>query len=223
MNDETHAHQEVWSLLPWLVNDKASADQRRRAEAHLLVCADCRAELAREQSLARALAAPPSTGPDVEQGLQRLMQRLDQPDERVAPPSRWRQLAGTRLGLGSVAALGAAELLLLGALGLWWLQGWTPAGGDAAPYQVLTRAAPTPTDVQRWRVVFEERHTLHELQALLRSNGLSIVAGPSDAGVFTLAAAAAPRDAGSADALAARLRASPLVRFAEALPPPGRP
>ena len=55
---ENRVHQETWGLLPWLANGRADAAQRDRAEAHLAECADCRAELAREQRLSAAKATP---------------------------------------------------------------------------------------------------------------------------------------------------------------------
>ena len=73
---ETRLHQETWSLLPWLANGSADASQRHRAESHLAECADCRAELAREQRLTAAMALPSMTGPDLSQGMARLMQRI---------------------------------------------------------------------------------------------------------------------------------------------------
>ena len=74
---ETRLHQETWALLPWLANGRADAAQRRRAESHLAECADCRAELAREQRMTAAMALPSMTGPDLSQGMARLMQRID--------------------------------------------------------------------------------------------------------------------------------------------------
>lgn len=231
MSDDARVHQETWSLLPWLANGRATPAQRERAEAHLRGCARCRAELAREQQLVGAMRLPAAAAPDVERGLQRLMQRLDQPDAAAAGGAGaarrggggW-SFAGTRLGIGAVAALGLAELILVGGLALWWL-GTPPSGpaADSAPYRTLTQPEPGSADGPRWRVVFHEQGTVQELQALLRAQGLTVVAGPSEAGVFTLAAEAAPRGAREADAIAARLRQSPLVRFAEAVPARGQP
>lgn len=221
MTDDSRSHRETWALMPWLANDSATPAQQERARAHLRVCADCRAELAREQRLARAMAQPTAPAPDLERGLHSLMRRLDVEDPAPALHGRWRMLAGARLGLGAVAALGLAQLLLVGALALWWLNGGLPAAADAAPYRTLTQPDRAPADGERWRVVFQEQHTLAELQDLLRTHGLTIVAGPSEAGVFTLAASLPPL--ADADALAARLRQSPLVRFAEAVPRRGPP
>jgi hypothetical protein len=68
-------------------------------------------------------------------------------------------------------------------------------------------------------VVFQEQHTLRDLHGLLRSEGLSIMAGPSELGVYSLGreTAASGAAAEQADAVAQRLRASSLVRFAEAV------
>lgn len=225
MTDNSRSHRETWALLPWLANGSATPAQRERAQAHLRNCADCRAELAREQRLSQAMVQPAAPAPDLERGLQSLMRRLDVDDAATPLPGRWHLLAGGRLGLGTVAALGLAELLLVGALALWWLNGAVPAAADAAPYRTLTQPDPAAADDAHWRVVFQEQRTLAELQGLLRTHGLTIVAGPSEAGVFTLAAALprAPEGDAQADALAARLRQSPLVRFAEAVPRRGPP
>lgn len=222
MTDDARVHQSTWALLPWLANGRASPEERERAEAHLRECAACRAELAREQHLADALAQPATPAPEVEAGLQRLMRRLDQADA-APPPGRWWPWAGARLGLGTVAVLGLAEFVLIGGVALWWAAGGTTPGPvDAAPYRTLTQPQTSPVTAPQWRVVFQDRTSLEQLQRLLHEHRLTIVAGPSDAGVFTLGAAA-PQAQAQADALAARLRASPLVRFAEAVPERGQP
>lgn len=214
MDDEALRHREVWALLPWLASGTATPGQQRQAQAHLLGCAECRAELAREEQLARAMRLPPRAAPDAERGLQRLMQRLDQSDDAPAVPGRWRLLAGARLGVGAVAALGLAEALLVAALGWWWLQ--APLAGDAAPYRTLTQREAAGAEGPRWRVVFERQRSVGELQVLLARQGLVIVGGPSEAGAFTLGPAG-PAGTPDADAVAAQLRQVPGVVFAEAV------
>lgn len=214
-------HQEVWTLLPWLANGRASAEQRRRAEEHLAECADCRAQLAREQALAARMAQPTVPGPDLQQGLARLMQRVDQVE-----PARpvWPRLAGTAgrgvtIRLPAVALLGALQLALAAAGAAWWLNATGPAEAPAGSYQTLTSA---PTSLRMagaaMRVVFHDQHPIAELQALLLGHGLVILAGPTEAGVYTLGLAA-PNTAPDLDALAAELRRSPVVAFAEAAGP----
>ena len=68
-------------------------------------------------------------------------------------------------------------------------------------------------------VVFAPTTTLAELQEMLQANELVAVAGPSDAGIFTLALRASVTGHETRDAILARLRADPRVRFAEPLGP----
>ena len=213
-------HQETWGLLPWLVNGRADTAQHHRAEAHLADCADCRAELAREQHLAAAMAQPSVPGPDLSQGLARLMQRLDQAAP-VRPARPWLALGTGSAGrsatirLSTAALLGALQLALFAAAAAWWLHTSVPVAGSANGYQTLTQAPASAAPVgPGLRVVFHGERSISELQALLVGHGLVIVSGPTEAGVFTLGSAA-PQPARDLDALAAELRRSPAVAFAE--------
>lgn len=218
---ESQRHQEAWSLLPWLANGRADDAQRRRAEAHLASCASCRAELAREQRLTAAMSVPAVQGPALSQGLTRLMQRLDHA-ETVAPlhpraPAR----AGRSLSirLSTAALLGAAQLALVAAAAAVWLHSLGPTAGRTADYQTLTQApVATAPAAPGLRVVFKRGQSIDELQALLVTHGLTIVSGPTEAGVFTLRPAV-PLPAPELDALAASLRRSPAIAFAEAAGP----
>jgi hypothetical protein len=215
-------HQETWALLPWLANGRATDDQRRRAESHLAECADCRAELARDQHLAAAMAQPSTPGPDLSQGLARLMQRLDQ-----APPARaprpglaaaWSR--GPSIRLSTAALLGGLQLALFAAGAAWWLRSAAPTAGSG--YQTLTQPAAAASAAPGLRVVFQPARPVGELQALLGQQGLVIVNGPTEAGVFTLGLAE-PQPGRDLDALAAELRHSPAVVFAEATGPAAAP
>lgn len=249
MNTSAHEHQEVWTLLPWLANGTASAAQARQADAHLRQCAECRAALARERQLAAGLQLPAAHAPQPEPGLQRLMQRLDQasgpaarPAAVPARPTRSRA-HGVRLVL---AGIGLVELLAMAAL---IFAGWRlsqPASGPGGdPRYVTLSQAAQPAAGARLRLVFDPQRPVAELSALLQSEKLQVVAGPSASGVWTLgmagpgdsvataheasrdpgAGAAAGADANAdaranqrADAAAQRLRRAPGVLFAEALP-----
>jgi hypothetical protein len=219
---ETRLHQETWGLLPWLANGRADAAQRRRAESHLAECADCRAELAREQRLTAAMALPSMTGPDLSQGMARLMQRIDHA-ETVRAPRQPRIPAGAgraaTIRLSTATVLGAVQLALVAMAAVWWVHGQTPAEAPAGGYQTLTQApaAATPATTGL-RVVFHAGQPIGELQALLVTHGLAIVSGPTEAGVFTLNPTA-PLTARELDAVASELRRSPAVAFAEATGP----
>jgi hypothetical protein len=219
---QTRLHQETWSLLPWLANGSADASQRHRAESHLAECADCRAELAREQRLTAAMVLPSMTGPDLSQGMARLMQRIDH-EESVRAPRQPRIAAGARGGAATIrmstaAVLGAVQLALVAVATAWWLQGRTPVESPSG-YQTLTQApaaaAPAGPGL---RVVFRAGQSIGELQSLLVAHGLAIVGGPTEAGVFTLIPTA-PLSARELDTVASELRRSPAVAFAEATGP----
>jgi len=219
---ETRLHQETWALLPWLANGRADAAQRRRAESHLAECADCRAELAREQRMSAAMALPSMTGPDLSQGMARLMQRIDHA-ETVRAPRQPRIAAGrggaATIRLSTATLLGAVQLALVAMAAVWWVHGQAPAEAPAGGYQTLTQApaAATPSTTGL-RVVFQAGQPIGELQALLVTHGLAIVSGPTEAGVFTLNPTA-PLTARELDAVASELRRSPAVAFAEATGP----
>lgn len=207
--EDPHRHADVWSLLPLIVNGRATPAQRALAEAHLRVCADCRAALEQERALADAFALPPDGLPDAEDGLRRLMERLDHAEDLPPQPlPRPAARAPRRAWVGALAAVGLLQMALLGLIAT----GWRPEGDPA--YRTLTQAEPHAAG-PRWRVVFDEQLSLHDLQALLRQQGLVVEAGPSEAGVFTVGATVPTADP---DARAAALRALPHVRFAEALP-----
>ena len=84
----------------------------------------------------------------------------------------------------------------------------------AARYETLTSPA-SVAEGTRIRAVFARTMTIGELRTLLTTQRLLILAGPSDAGVFTLAATDGTLDRVRLDALLATLRADSHVLFAE--------
>lgn len=231
MAEDNSIHQSTWALLPWLANGTATPAQQRQAQAHLDTCPECREALAREQQWAQALSREADPLPDTERGLAQLMQRLDQA-EATSPRRPAVRAAGRSLrGLGWVlAGVGTVELVALAGLlllGLPWLQG----GGLAAPsgaaaqaepvYRTLS-ATPTRPDAGSLHLVFDPRRPVGELSAVLQAQGLTVVRGPSEAGVWSLAPVpdAPHRDA---DAQARLLRQVPGVQFAEATASAARP
>jgi hypothetical protein len=215
---EHRLHQEVWGLLPWLANGRATGEQRHLAERHLAGCPDCRAELAREQRLAAGMAQPSVPGPTLSQGLARLMQRVDQV-EPARPPRPWLAAwagRGPTIRLSTAALLGTLQLALFAAGAAWFFNA-APTAAPTNGYQTLT-SAPTGASsaaVPALRVVCHPGRPISELQTLLVGHGLTIIAGPTEAGVFTLGLVTPPAG-GDLDALAAELRRSPVIAFAEA-------
>jgi anti-sigma factor RsiW len=89
------------------------------------------------------------------------------------------------------------------------------ATGGLLAYRTLSAAQIAPTGATI-RIVFEPRVTLGQLQALLERRGLTVVGGPSPAGVWTLAPSSTFGHAAMEAALSS-LRADPVVRFSEPL------
>jgi hypothetical protein len=148
-------------------------------------------------------------------GLERTLARIDEltreaPPATTAPPTRAsRRITPTQW----LAAAVVVQAVGLGVLGTSVIG--RPATSQApAAYQTLSSAAPVASGA-RIRAVFAPSTPVDELRSLLGANRLAIVAGPSEAGVFTLAALDPGVDAAHLEALIASLRRSPSVAFAE--------
>jgi hypothetical protein len=226
------------SLLPWFVNETLSAEDRGRVEAHLADCAPCRAELAAERRIRTLLRQPEAVQAVPQLGLRKLLSRIDEerplaegqhavadntpvhaahvahsaPAPGLTRARRARRPWHTALTPWLAAAV-VVEAIGLGVLGA--QSAHQRNGLESASYSTMTAIAPSATDGPGFRVVFTPGMTLIELRDVLRAQRLVVVAGPSEAGVFTLRLAGGATDAdASADALAT-LRADPRVRFAE--------
>jgi hypothetical protein len=207
------SHSELKSLIPWYVNSTLAEVERGRLEAHLELCGVCRRDL----ELERALYSRINAAPDVEYmpapSLKKLNLRLDALQnptgiaEEETPVVRGRS-KGTPWKLLAVASLTAFAL----ALGVLAFGDHRPAAARTY-YTVTTPAARVPDAVIR--AVFVPSITLVELQKLLDEAQLRIVAGPSEAGVYSLALTSARPVAASL----AALRRHDSVRFAEGTQP----
>jgi Putative zinc-finger len=215
-------HQEISALLPWYINGSIGEQERQRVDAHLLVCAGCRDELAQERRIYLGMAAEPAVEYMPAASLKRLQARLDGVDAAPAhagmpvptarKPSR-RSMTWQGLMAASVAVM-AVALSLLAA------DRWTRSRAHAAApayYTVTTPTAHAPGEVIR--AVFAPTITLVELQAILDEAQLRIISGPTEAGVYSLAANS-QRPVTTSLAL---LRAHPKVRFAESIQPSSGP
>lgn len=200
-------HEEAWDLIPWQVNDSIDALQRVRLARHMEGCTRCQAELRTQQALLQAMNAGPQVEAMPRASLQELWARIDADAAPAAPPV---PMLRQRLTSLSWMVAGAACLVLL--LGASLLALLRPGNPPADTYRTVTDTPALPA-VTGIRAVFAGDLRMSELQALLESTGLRIVAGPTASGVYTLEAAG---EAG--DALAA-LRAHPAVRFAEPVQP----
>ena len=213
-------HQEISALLPWYVNGSIGEHERQRVDAHLVLCASCRDDLAQERRIyqgiddaATAVEYMPAAS------LKRLQARLDavvggapanaRADvPAVRKPGR-RSMAWQGLMAASVAVMAVAISLLAADR---WMQSRAHASASDY-YTVTTPVAHAPGEVIR--AVFSPTITLVELQAILDNAQLRIISGPTEAGVYSLAANS-HRPVTSSLAL---LRGNPEVRFAESTQP----
>ena len=224
---DVQEHRDISAILPWYVNDSIAEHERRRVDSHLERCPNCREDLARElrvfqgmnvetaveympaASLKRLQARLDGTSPaDTETVAVAGTQAADGSSTIVGSPSR-RPAAWLGLMAASVAVIAVALSLLAADR---WIQ--FRARTSAPDYYTVTTPAPRAPEVVI-RAVFAPTVTLVELQSLLDEAQLRIVSGPTDAGVYSLAANS-HRPVNSSLAL---LRAHTKVRFAESTQP----
>lgn len=201
--EHLNAHRACFERLPWLANETLGQSERASIAAHLEFCRDCQQELAAQQRLRAAIRAEDAVVLAPQASLQKLMKRIDE-DCSPAPLTtqtrapRWPRWAAA----ASITAIALAALL---------------APQFTAPsFETLTSAPRAVVGADRSgaiRIVFDGDARLDETRSLLRSIDAQIVAGPSEAGVYTLALSRAQR----VDAALAQLRADPRVVFAEAV------
>ena len=212
-DDAFSIHRRVWELIPWVVNGRASGEERRLVEEHLAACGDCREEHEFQARLHTAMGAEPRADGQVDgtaaaASLQRLWQRIDG-EEEPAPVVRRRAGGSFARGLLLAVLIEAVGIVALSAA-LWTRD--SPQVGAAPMYRTLSAPA-EGAGRATIRAVLQPTLTLGELQALLERAQLQIVAGPSDAGVYSLAPLSV--HAASAQPALEQLRAHPGVRFAE--------
>jgi hypothetical protein len=229
MNPETEGSlcdSEAARLLPWYVTGRLAVSDRVRVAGHLVHCAVCRDDLREQQTLRARLKAEGSVELAPQAGLAATLARIDelgrelgadpaQPAvqlRRVTPPlqrrmriTQWLAAAVIVQAIG-LALVGRALLL-------------KPAVAPGAGYQTLANSGPQ-VGAARIRAVFAKSMTIEALRTVLRAQHLVIVAGPSEAGVFTLAF---ETGGGTTRSALQALRADPQLQFAEPVTDGGVP
>ena len=201
------SHDEATELLPWLVNGGLPEAERTRVSAHVDSCLLCRRAVQRERRLLALMAAEPAAEPAIDAGFRALLRRIDaQTAER--PP---------RPGIPDrqfVPAWVYAALMLVGlGLAIWLATPRDTPEPTARFTTVLDGQVPSPNRID---VVFAADVGAEGRAAVAQEIGGRIVAGPSDAGRYTLELpldAAVDVDVDVARTLE-RLRADARVRFA---------
>lgn len=191
----------AWAAMPWVIKHRAPHEQADWLRRHLDGCESCRAEYAQQQRLCAALALPPVPSPEPEQGLKRLLARLDEPERSDAPPPREARGWLTR-------ALVAAVLVQAVGLGAIGLKYWS--GDETAGYRTYSEpTAPAPTGAIH--VVPETGMKVAEWNALLHDQHLRVVGGPNEVGAYTVQ----PTGDRTAQQAVEQLRATRGIRLAE--------
>ena len=180
------AHREIAELIPWYVNGTVGLLERQKVDAHVLTCSACRNDLLLERRLYEGMAAEPGVEYMPTASLKRLLAVLDErgaapeqekPDRPATGSMPWRGMAAAGIAVAAViAAFLAADR-------------W-PAPGDRGPppiYRTVTSPRPHAPD-EVIRAVFSPSLTLVDLQAILDESQLKIISGPTEAGVYSLAA-----------------------------------
>lgn len=205
-------HREVWEWLPWLANGSLDEVQTRRCEQHLAECPECREELQAQQALRESIQTQESVLHTPHASLRKLMARIDGDPLSAAPAPSGPQ----RRRLRWLAA--AVVIQAMGLIGLAGFMSWRLHELREAPrYATLSSTATQPVAGPVARVVFTASTSVADLSDLLRAHQAEIVAGPSEAGVYTV------KLGSDETATVARLRENPMVRFIElAAGGPGR-
>ena len=217
---DARMHDEISLLIPWYVNGSIGEGDRQRVDAHLTQCARCREDMVLERRVYAGMSVEPGVEYMPAASLKRLQSRLDdlaaaQPAEAEAQatpasfvPAGRRAIAWQGVMAASVAIMAVAVSMLAADR---WMQSRTRAG---ALYSTVTTSKPRVPD-EVIRAVFAPTITLVELQAVLDEAGLRIVSGPTEAGVYSLAA----NSGRPVSASLASLRGHAKVRFAESIQP----
>jgi anti-sigma factor RsiW len=217
MTDERKAreHREIAELIPWYVNGTLGERDRRRVDSHVLSCSACRDDLSLERRVYETVATKPGIEYMPAASLKRLHAALDElgtlaVPAAAAPPvgrrAAHRPAAPWRGWAAACVALAAVAVTLM------MVDRWNQyrAGPAPASYHTVSTSIPRAPD-EVIRAVFSPSITLVELQAILDEAQLGIISGPTEAGVYSLAATSG-RPVSSSLAL---LRRHAEVRFAE--------
>jgi hypothetical protein len=159
-------HEEVFGLFPWYLNGTIAETERQKVDEHVRVCAACRDQRLEALSPQETAAPEPSVG---------------QSASRHGIPRRRAPMPWPRLAAASIAVLAVGLLSLVSA------DRWMQIRALPSEYRTVTTPAPRAPD-EVIRAVFSPAITLVELQAILDEAQLRIISGPTEAGVYSLAA-----------------------------------
>lgn len=211
----TCCEEEAARLLPWYVNGRLAAGDVERVERHLERCAICRGDLAHERELRALVKADSRVEYAPQAGLAKTLARIDElgreaPSAAAARAERPRQARRVQW-LAAAVIVQAVGIGVLGGA----LVSHNAADAARPAYAVLSSPDSLVPGHGHLRAVFAPGATLADLKDVLAARRLTIVRGPSDAGVYTLAATEPPGAPRALDSTIAALRSDPRVLFVE--------
>jgi hypothetical protein len=217
--EEGRCEEEAARLLPWYVAGRLESAVAERVTRHLERCAICRDDLAHERTLRALLRSESSIEHAPQPGLAKTLARIDELDREApgdVPPAPIQAVARARRASTTqwLAAAALVQAVALGVLGTLVYHRSAEPSRDPR-YATLSSTTATIASDAHIRAVFSSTLSLGALQSLLSANSLTIVAGPSDAGAYTLAFATAHVDDGQVTRVVTALRAHPEVMFVE--------
>jgi anti-sigma factor RsiW len=205
-------HEEISGLIPWYVNSSLSDEERLKVDAHVAGCAACCAELLAEQQIFERINGAPTVEYMPAASLKRLQARLDilPAPAPATDAAESAGIGGSRLPKRGLKAASFAVMAI--SISLLLADRWVQfRAQQAAPnYRTVTNSPLRARD-EVIRAVFAPTITLVEMQTILEKAQLRIVSGPTEAGVYSLAA----NSSRPVRASLALLRQNPAVRFAE--------
>ena len=221
-NGPLGAHGECWNLLPWIANESAAPTDVARVEVHLRDCRECQEELEFQRQLRNTIRSQEAIVLAPQTSLQKLMQRIDTvadiDDEHETGGSVEPQRTPIRRMSWLAIAAAVQGIVITGLLAALWSQSSETL--TAPRFTTLT----DETAVARGpviRVVFAGSIPLDEMNQVLRQIDAQIIAGPSEAGVYTLKLVGV-ENADAAQKLS-QVRADGSVIFAEQIAPEHKP
>jgi len=201
-------HDDAIELLPWLVNDSLQAGERDAVREHAANCVICRRELATLEALDRSITAERAHAAVPAPDMRRINARIDAELERGQRRSAMVRRLRAWLENPWFVAFATQTVVVVVMASSWWLSR-TPEPA----FTTLTAPEVLPAG-HYVRVVFDPTLEAGGVAALLEGRHLSIVAGPSVRGVYTLRFAD-ELPAGTREAIAAELAAEAGVLFAQ--------
>ena len=212
-------HAEAWALLPWLANGRIAPEDREWVDAHVQDCAECRAELAVQRRVASHVTSdeansPPPASSEEQKSFNKLWARIEAAEtaSKIATGTTGAPVPVPRSSR-TVRWLAAAVVVQAIGLGILVLS----LRGNSMDSNMRTVSEVTPRlNAPAVRLVFSPEASIDTIRTLLVHQGLSIVAGPGDAGNFTAELSVDAVAAGaSAESVAKVLKNDPHVSFAE--------